>query len=411
LKPRPELLHFIENDKMMQIVESFNKATDITIGINDNLGFPIFEHDYFNGFCKYIRSTEKGLRRCIESNATIGFHSANKGQIAISPCHTGALLMAMPIIVEDLFLGSITCCQLHLQTPNEKAIEKMLAATKDLGYNSEKLVKLFKDIKVITHEKCTAVSNLIQLVVNYITELIYRSKKQEGHLMEKIDDILEAKTKTELENSLRLAKLKNLQAQIQPHFLFNTLNTLSGLITLKQNEKALDVVYSISEIMRYNLDRAGELVTLKEELRNVENYLHIKKIRFGNRLDYKFNIEKGLMEIELPYLTLQPLVENACNHGIEPKPGNGYILITGKSIEDRIEIVVEDNGLGMPEELIESFPECVEEMNKRNCIGLINVHSRLQLCFGLGFGVKLARTRGKTQVKLILPSKKEVFYV
>jgi two-component system LytT family sensor kinase len=411
MKDRPDLLNYIETEKMLQIIESFTNATDITIDINDNLGFPLVEHNYYTGFCKYIRSTKDGLRRCIETTANIGFHSANKGRVAIAHCHTGALIMAMPIIVEKLFLGSITCCQIHLSPPDEQLIAKMLKAAEDLGLEKERLMESFARINVISHEKSAAVSNLIQLVVNYITELIFRTKKQEGQFRKEIDHILAAKTKTELENSLRLAELKNLQAQIQPHFLFNTLNTVSGLVALEKNQQALDVIYALSDILRYNLDSSGELVSLTEELRNVENYLRIKKIRFGERIDYQIDIDRELLDIELPYLTLQPLVENACVHGIEPRQGNGHILIKGKALPDRIEITVEDNGLGMPEDLIKSFPDFTEEFCSKNCIGLINVHSRLQLCFGSEFGVKLSRDKGKTQAKLLLPSKKEVYYV
>ncbi|MFZ5945678.1 MAG: sensor histidine kinase [Bacillota bacterium] len=407
MKDRPELLNYIENDKMLQIIKSFNKATGITIDINDNLGFPLVEHDYYTGFCRHIRSTEIGLKRCIESNASIGFHSANKGQVAISPCHTGALLMAMPIILDDLFLGSITCCQIHLQPPDDKAIDKMLRATKDLDFEPIQLVKTFKSINVISPEKCTAISNLIQLIVNYITELNFRAKKQEGKFRKKMDTIIEAKNRTELENNLRQAQLVNLQMQIQPHFLFNTLNTLSVLILFNRNKEALDVVYSISEILRYNLDRTGELVTLEEELRNVENYLHIKKVRFGEKISYKLEFQEDLLSIELPYLSLQPLVENACIHGIEPMQDKGHIAICGKSFSDRVEITIEDNGLGIPAKLIKNFPACTEEMKKKNSIGLLNVHNRLQLCFGSSYGLKLSRNGTKTQVKLVLPPKRE----
>jgi len=218
--------------------------------------------------------------------------------------------------------------------------------------------------------------------------------------------MLEAKTKTELENKLRLAELKNLQAQIQPHFLFNTLNTLTGLITLNENLKALDVTYSLSEILRYNLDSCGELVTLQEELRNVENYLHIKKIRFGDRLNYKVQVAPELMDVMMPYLTLQPLVENACVHGLEPKEGEGYILISARDLGDQVELVVEDNGLGFPPTILKNFPKSLRELDKNNSIGLINVHSRLQLCFGRGFGLKLSRKRGITKVGLLLPAKR-----
>ena len=192
------------------------------------------------------------------------------------------------------------------------------------------------------------------------------SGKRTGRATETKDSTyFESKTKTELENSLRLAELKNLQSQIQPHFLFNTLNTLSGLIFLDKKTEALEVVYSLSEILRYNLTRSGELVTLKEELRNVENYLQLMKIRFGERLNYRIEIDDRLMEVELPYFTLQPLVENAIMHGLEPKQGNGYVLISGRTLDDGIELVVEDNGLGMPGKSSRTFPTVWTRLSKK----------------------------------------------
>lgn len=398
-----DLLHYIEQDKMLQIIESFKQATDIVIDINDNLGFPLVEHDYFVGFCKYVRSTEKGFRQCIESNALVGYHSANKGQVVISPCHAGPLLMALPVMLEGVFLGSITCCSILLQEPDELAVNKLQKVAGELELDENKLIRSYKEINVISHEKCTAISNMIQLIINYVTELIYRSKRQEGHYTRELNSILKDKTKTELENKLRLAELKNLQSQIQPHFLFNTLNTLTGLVTLNENQKALDVAYSLSEILRYNLDSCGELVTLRDELRNVENYLQIKKIRFGSRLNYSFQVASELLDIEMPYLTLQPLVENACVHGLEPKEGDGYIQISADKVGDKVELVIEDNGLGIPDELLRDFPKSLKGLNQKGSIGLINVHSRLQLCFGWEFGVKLFRKRGVTRVLLLLP--------
>jgi len=275
-----DLLQFIEQDKMLQIIESFNGATGIAMNINDKLGFPLVEHNYFTGFCHTIRNCNQGLRQCIESNASIGYQSANNGQLAISTCYAGVGLMALPIMVEKSYLGSITCCQLHLQPPSNILLEKLLKVTAPLGLRGDDLINLFNNINVISYEKCLAVSNLMQLVINYIAELVYLEKKQEGQFQEKLSNIIEAKARTELETRFRLARLKNLQSQIQPHFLFNTLNTLTSLLTLEKNNSALDVVYSFSEILRYNLDRAGDLVTLREELENADNYLKIKRARF-----------------------------------------------------------------------------------------------------------------------------------
>ncbi|MFZ7101261.1 MAG: sensor histidine kinase [Peptococcaceae bacterium] len=401
-----DLLHYLEQDKMLKIIESFNNATGIAININDKLGFPLVEHNYFTGFCHTIRNCRQGLRQCIESNATIGYQSANNGQLAISTCHAGVGLMALPIIVEKAYLGSITCCQLHLQPPSTGMLEKLLKVTAPWGLGEERLTNLFNHIHVISYEKCLAVSNLMQLVINYIAELVCRAKKQEGQFQEKLSTIIEAKARTELETRLRLARLKNLQSQLQPHFLFNTLNTLTSLLTLDKNDSALDVVYSFSEILRYNLDRAGDLVTLQEELKNAENYLKIKRARYDDKISYSFNIHPGLLNIKLPYLSLQPLIENAFIHGLEPKKDKGYIHISTKTAPNHLEITVEDNGVGLPERLTEDFPH-LESAENDDCRGLTNVHARLQLCFGIDFGVRLSALPGITRVSLILPAMEE----
>lgn len=402
-----DLFQYIEQDKMLQIIESFNNATGIAMNINDKLGFPLVEHNYFTGFCHKIRNCNQGLRQCIESNASIGYQAANNGHLAISTCYAGIGLMALPIIVENSYLGSITCCQFHRQPPSNSMLEKLPKIINPLGLLSEDLTCSFQKINVISYEKYLAISNLMQLVINYIAELVCREKKQEGQFKEEITNIIVAKARTELENRLRLARLKNLQSQIQPHFLFNTLNTLTSLLTLNNNNKALDVVYSFSEILRYNLDRAGDLVTLREELNNAENYLKIKRARFDEKIAYRFYIPSKLLDIQLPYLSLQPLIENAFIHGLEPKKEKGYICIFAKSEKDHVEITVEDNGLGLPRSLVENFPNIQDEEKSNDCMGLVNVHARLQLCFGRDFGVKLTSLDGITRVSLILPPMKE----
>ncbi|MFZ5945676.1 MAG: sensor histidine kinase [Bacillota bacterium] len=402
-----DLLEYIEQEKMLEIIESFSNATGIAMNINDKLGFPLVEHSCFSGFCQAIRNCPQGLRQCIESNANIGYQSASNGQLAISTCYAGVGLMALPIMVEKSYLGSITCCQLHLQPPTNKMLEKLHKVTAPLHLEWNTMASLFKIINIINYEKCLAVSNLMQLVINNIAELVYREKRQEGQFQEKISSIIEAKARTELETRLRLARLKNLQSQIQPHFLFNTLNTLTSLLTLDKNNSALEVVYSFSEILRYNLDRAGDLVTLREEIINAENYLKIKKARFDDKINYSFNIDPCLLNINLPYLSLQPLIENSFVHGLEPKKEKGYIFIYGNIERNHIEIAVEDNGVGLPKSLIEEFPNLQNQNKSNDCMGLANVHARLQLCFGKDFGVRLMSLDGITRVSLILPTMKE----
>ena len=395
------LFQLIEKDKLVRIIETFTKATDITIDINDDLGFPVVQHDYFYGFCRSIRSEEAGLKRCIDSNAQLGFDTVEQGKSCMGKCHVGVMLMSVPIIVDAQFYGSITCGQMHLEKPQTQEIEDMLQATADLDLDPEHLTQTFEEIQVISMDKCLAAGGLIQFVVSYIVELIYRAKMQDELSKEKLKAAEDARIIVELEHTLHKAELKNLQAQIKPHFLFNTLNTIISLVTLGENEKGLNTLFAVSNLLRHNLDQPEELVSLQEELHYVESYLLIQKNRFGNRLEVSIDVPADLQTIQVPFLSLQPLVENACIHGLEPKEGIGHLWIIGKKVNNHVEISVIDDGVGMPPHY------ATIDLNRDHQmiagIGLRNVHKRLQLHFGKEFGVKLLPEQGLTTVSLLIP--------
>ena len=395
------LFQLIENDKLVRIIETFTKATDITIDINDDMGFPVVQHDYFYGFCHSIRSKEAGLRRCIDSNAQLGFKTLEQSNSSMGKCHAGVMLMSVPIIVDAQFYGSITCGQMHLEKPQIPEIEDMLQATSDLGLDPKHLSQTFQEIQVISMDKCQAAGGLIQFVVSYIVELIYRAKIQEKLSQEKLKAAEDARVIVELEHTLHKAKLRNLQAQIKPHFLFNTLNTIISLVTLSENEKALNTLFAVSNLLRHNIDQPEELVSLQEELHYVESYLLIQKTRFGNRLKVSIDVPADLTTIQIPFLSLQPLVENACIHGLEPKEGLGHLWIIGKLVNNQVEISVTDDGVGMP------LHYATIDLNRDHSIitgiGLRNVHQRLQLQFGKEFGVKLIPELELTRISISVP--------
>lgn len=397
------LFDLIEKDKLVRIIETFTKATDITIDINDAMGSPVVQHDYFYGFCHSIRSIEAGLQRCIDSNAQLGFDTVKNNNSCMGKCHAGVMLMSVPIVVDHQFHGSITCGQMHLEKPGTKEIQDMLQATADLGLDPEHLTRAFQEIRVISMDKCQAAGGLIQIVVNYIVELIYRAKMHEELSREKLKAAEDARIIVELEHTLHKAELKNLQAQIKPHFLFNTLNTIISLITLDENRKGLNTIFALSNLLRHNLDHPDEMVSLREELYYVENYLLIQKTRFGERLEVLIEVPEEMHEVQIPFLSLQPLVENACIHGLEPKEGIGRLWIKGKRLGDKLEISVSDDGVGI------SPRRGVLDLNEDNQtmagIGLRNVHKRLQLQFGNEFGVKLKSEPGLTTVSLFVPEK------
>jgi len=398
------LSHLIDKVKFIKIVECFTRATDITIDINDVYGNPVVKHNFFYGFCAAIRSTTEGLKRCIRSNAEIGFRTAATGEVCFGTCHAGGTLIAVPLVVDGQFWGSITCGQIHLAPPDEEDVEQMLRATADLGLDQRELVRGFKEIQVITPDKCQAISQLIQYVANYIAELIYRAKIQEKEAHEKLRTMHEARIRAELEKSLRLAELKNLQAQIKPHFLFNTLSTITSLVSLNKNQKALETLYALSNLLRCYLHQPKELVPLREELKYVQSYLTIQQTRLGNRLNVTIDVPENLQELAVPFLSLQPLVENACIHGLEPKEGSGHLIITGEMEGGICQLSVIDDGVGIPPQILAQFNDQNQlKPDVTRGIGLQNVNERIKLYFGPQYGINLASRPGWTKVSLKLP--------
>ncbi|WP_066633590.1 sensor histidine kinase [Desulfolucanica intricata] len=409
------LVQLIEKDKFIKIIESFTNATDITIDINDCTGYPVVEHSFFYGFCKKIRSTPKGLERCIRSNAEIGTKTKTAGDVCFGTCHTGITLMAKPIVVDGQYWGSLACGQMHLAPPDEKQIQEMLKNTSDLGLDQEELVRDYKKIQVISLQKCRAAAQLIHFVTSYITELIYRSNIKDELAQRELRSAREATARAELEHALRIAELRNLQAQIKPHFLFNTLNTITGLVTLGENEKALKNLYALSGLLRYNVEQPKELVSVRDELRYVKSYLLIQKTRFDQKMNFIFDIDEDLMELTIPFLSIQPLVENACGHGLEPKEGTGTLRITGRVLEDKAVITVIDDGVGITPEKLKVINNSFSGPNFDHGVGLKNVHRRLQLYFGPAHGVQIysspEETRVSISIPLIPPEQGELHYV
>lgn len=411
MTPKGNLLDLIEYHKLFKIIESFTKATDITIDINDSQGYPLVQHPYFYGFCKAIRMHPVGLERCIDSNAQVGFETAKKRDICFRECHAGVMLLGVPIVVEGQFWGSIVCGQFHLQEPSPQMVGQMLNNTADLNIPRDILLKTYGEIKVISSDKCMAASELINFLANYLAEIVYKGKMEAQLHQEKIRAVEAAKAKVELENMLRTAQIKTLEAQIKPHFLFNTLNVIARLISLEQGEKALQVTYALARLLRQCLEHPGELVTVGQELEYVKNYLLIQQTRFGQRLEIEWEVDHSVLNVPIPFLSIQPLVENACIHGLEPKEGPGKLRITGKRHNGELEISIEDNGVGFPQPdytLLKAYLAGTnhdqEAMNESTGIGLKNVHQRVRHYFGPQYGVSISGSPGKTVVTIRLPS-------
>jgi two-component system sensor histidine kinase YesM len=203
-----------------------------------------------------------------------------------------------------------------------------------------------------------------------------------GHLKRQIDK------NAEQEKQRRRTELALLQAQTNPHFLYNTMDTIIWLIESGEISEAVTMVSSLSNYFRFSLSRGQNVITIAEEEQHIRSYLEIQQIRYRDLMDYEINIPDELKDFILPKLTLQPLVENALYHGIKIRRRKGFIRVSGRLENERLILEVADDGSGMtPERLDEVRASLVD--GRREGFGMRTVHQRIQILFGSEYGLSV----------------------
>ena len=191
-----------------------------------------------------------------------------------------------------------------------------------------------------------------------------------------------------------LTELQLIQAQVNPHFLYNTLDTIVWLIEGGMTDDAVEMISSFSIFFRTSLSKGNDIIPLSEEERHTLSYLEIQQYRYRDILEFEINIPKELSGIPVPKLSIQPLAENALYHGIKNRRGKGKILIEGREEEDALVLTVSDNGQGMTPERLHEVQEAIR-IGERAGFGLAAVAERIALYYGPGYGMKIFSEEGK----------------
>lgn len=226
-----------------------------------------------------------------------------------------------------------------------------------------------------------------------------------NHMIARIDQLIQM-VYVEQENK-RTAEMKSLQEQIKPHFLYNTLDTISWMARDYDAEDIVRLVDALTNMFRIGLSHGKDIITVKEEITHVSNYLYIQKIRYKDKLNYVIHVDESLYAVEVPKLILQPLVENAIYHGVKAKRGGGTITITGVPEGENLVFTVQDDGAGMLQEKVEELNRRMSErsvLDEQKSFGLFYIRERIQLCYGTGYGVHVESALGEgTRVTITLP--------
>ncbi|MBQ1252569.1 MAG: histidine kinase [Firmicutes bacterium] len=356
----------LEEIEAMQV--AFKDLTGLNMVILDSRGVPLVGGEAFAACSHSCRERTNLLG---QSHLTAPMHSSMMAQdhdwAVAYRCRCGMMELSYSLNGEDGNMGTILCG--HFLLEGDLDPEKVPA-----------------DVLVLTETQCDSLCRYLGVTGRKIVELVDNSNARihmEGQQKTYMDFM---KKQRQLEEDLKAAQLSALQYQVNPHFLFNSLNTIARVALIEGDKHTEKLVSALARLMRYSLYQVKSTVTLEEEVKTVNDYLMIQETRFQGRLSHRIDIEPSVLMAKMPCMILQPLVENACQHGLEPTKRGGIITIQGWLENGNVFLEVTDNGVGMSEEQQRSIFNLEDiqstKKDKRGGIGMNNVLSRLQYHFG-----------------------------
>lgn len=239
-----------------------------------------------------------------------------------------------------------------------------------------------KSLIIIPLKEKGEVTGALKIYYTKAHKITYSLQAMAVGLSQMISTLMEVSRVEGIKEMANKAELKALQTSINPHFLFNALNAIASSIRINP-DKARELIVNLSGYMRYNLELTDEFIDIKRELQQVQQYVEIEKARFGSRLNVLYDIDE--VQVRIPSLIIQPLVENAIIHGILKVRGTGTVTISVKDHGDTVRVGIRDTGAGISEETIEKVYTGDMPENK---IGLFNVHQRVKLIYGTGLTIQ-----------------------
>lgn len=362
----------VDVEVLQEIIDRFAKILNCGVVLSTSAGLPITRPSNFTEFCTRMRETEEGRDLCRRSDAAGARDGMEKGKIRIYRCHAGLIDMALPIVIEGRLAGVLLCGQVKLRRYSREEAQILAKEGWGVRSSSEELLDLFLDAPVVERESIDQGGELLKLIASHVVELCERRLAEKKLLVKDLILMKEKYDKQSLERNLKISQIKALRHQLNPHFMFNTLNAIVRLAMFEDAPETEQMAYRFSQYLRYVLRKQSreELVPLSGELSCVEHYLSINKVRFSDRFDFTLEASDGAKEVRVPFMILQPVVENAIVHGMEPSVYSCKLFVRADIISERLVVFIDDTGVGFDTGAFDPG------------VGVKNVIDRLKLHYG-----------------------------
>ncbi len=349
----------------------------------------------------------KGIKKRTEKKLVLRKHLL---RLMVSHGITGLVL---PVILETVLF--VLCRRAYSWREPETDLAFALVLLIQLAaflYNlwrfQRKIYKPWMDIERVIHGAATGTKEIQQPDVGEKDEL-FGLYQDLNSLLSTLEELAARESRAILMK--KQAELDALQSQINPHFLYNTLESIRGQAMVYGIREIEMMTKALANLFRYSISNEGNTVPFSSELKNIENYLLIQQCRFSNKFEKIEKIDRDTLDCLIPKLLIQPLVENAIHHGLEPKFGRGILTIKAYRTNTRLVIQVIDDGLGIEEKKLARINEILrrgadtQEMQESGMrIGIVNVNERIRLAYGREYGLKIYSTENVgTNVEITLP--------
>lgn len=247
-----------------------------------------------------------------------------------------------------------------------------------------------------------------------VSDIVVESQNEIGSLTKsfnvmthRIQELMEQNIREQ--EAKRKSELKALQSQINPHFLYNTLDSIIWMAEGKKNEEVVLMTASLARLLRQSISNEDEVVSIGQEVEYARGYLTIQKMRYKDKMEFQIEVDPSILHIPLIKLVLQPVIENAIYHGLKYKESKGLLLVKGFMKSDNAVLQVIDNGVGMDEETLAHIYERHKVNYQSNGVGVYNVQKRLQLYYGNEYGITYESKKGEgTTATITIPGRQEV---
>ncbi|MDF3000057.1 MAG: histidine kinase [Bacillota bacterium] len=358
--------------------------SDISLFLADTSGEILLEFIPSPDFCTKV-CMERGGRVCPDYSSR--FQPGGEGSFV---CRHGLENILIPIKIEDEILGYIGGMQVYLpETEYQKYMIDVQSLQDEKSSELEFIAKAISSLKTVEQNKISIHEQLCGHIAKNISLDLTESVNHTD------SDVARLSIEKEiLEKKIIDLEAKNMSLVINPHFLFNTLNCIARIAYFEHSHTTEELIYCLSDLLRYNLKQDDQLHTIGSEIDNIEKYLYIQKVRFKNRLEYDIDIPDKIRSYRIPNMVIQPIVENALIHGITPKRDGGKISIFAEEQKNGIVISILDNGNGFSKEILEKIrhSEKVQQTENKSGLGIWSTDNRLKRYYGNGYGLEIVKS-------------------